>query len=606
MLFSLIASALILLICIIAALKLRKTGYKPGRVIDSSKCLFIGVVLSTIIMFIPIYTVKFKSSDCGIFETVLISIHNMIRLFVVDGDFDFITSNLPNSVSPWIVKIYVALFAVLFVLAPILTFGFLLSFFKDVSAYRKWICNKAILNHKSEIYVFSELNDKSIALAKSFYRKKPKKTFIAFTDVFENEEKDYELIERAKKLRAACFKKDITAIDFFDRRKKDNVKLFVLSENNSENIVQVLKLYEKYKNYENFTVFFFSTQSESEIYLVNAYKDIGTNESKGMKIRRVNEVQSLIYYNLYETGYENIFQSALSSENREGKQINAVVVGMGLHGTEMTKALTWFCQMDGYRVKIDSFDKDELAEEKFTSQCPELIKYSDNNIPTESKYSLAIHSSMDADTISFDSFISKLCKTTYVFVALGDDEKNLSVSVKLRSLFERMNISPVIQTIIYNSDVKKLLGGIKNFKKQEYNIDFIGDIESQYSDEVILNSEVEEQAKKLHLKYAKDREEDFWRYDYNYRSSTARVIHRKMKKLCGMAEIDKPADERSAEARENLRVLEHRRWNAFVRSEGYIYGGTTDKKGRNDLAKTHNCLVTYDKVPEENKINDDD
>ncbi len=175
MLFSLIASALILLICIIAALKLRKTGYKPGGVIDSSKCLFIGVVLSTIIMFIPIYTVKFKSSDCGIFETVLISIHNMIRLFVVDGDFDFITSNLPNSVSPWIVKIYVALFAVLFVLAPILTFGFLLSFFKDVSAYRKWICNKAILNHKSEIYVFSELNDKSIALAKSFYRKNLKK-----------------------------------------------------------------------------------------------------------------------------------------------------------------------------------------------------------------------------------------------------------------------------------------------------------------------------------------------------------------------------------------------------------------------------------------------
>lgn len=43
-----------------------------------------------------------------------------------------------------------------------------------------------------------------------------------------------------------------------------------------------------------------------------------------------------------------------------------------------------------------------------------------------------------------------------------------------------------------------------------------------------------------------------------------------------------------------------------MRSEGYVYGGTVEKSGRNDLAKTHNCLVPFDALPIAEQKKDDD
>lgn len=109
---------------------------------------------------------------------------------------------------------------------------------------------------------------------------------------------------------------------------------------------------------------------------------------------------------------------------------------------------------------------------------------------------------------------------------------------------------------------------------------------------------------KRHLKWGD--EDEFRRYDYNCRSSVASAIHRKMKVLCGIPGIEKEPEARTEEERQALRILEHRRWNAYMRSEGYVYGGTTEKTGRNDLAKTHNCLVPFSQLPYKEQIKDDD
>ena len=53
-------------------------------------------------------------------------------------------------------------------------------------------------------------------------------------------------------------------------------------------------------------------------------------------------------------------------------------------------------------------------------------------------------------------------------------------------------------------------------------------------------------------------------------------------------------------------MLEHNRWNAYMRSEGYVYGGTPEPEGRNDLAKMHNCLVRFELLSPEDKAKDDD
>ena len=50
--------------------------------------------------------------------------------------------------------------------------------------------------------------------------------------------------------------------------------------------------------------------------------------------------------------------------------------------------------------------------------------------------------------------------------------------------------------------------------------------------------------------------------------------------------------------------LEHKRWNAYMRSEGFVYSGSTDKKTRNDLGKMHNDLVPSSNLSEKEKIKD--
>ncbi len=585
-------------VCFVASIVVAIVGRKKNGAFKITNALFVGVVLSAIILFVPIYLNNFKSSDCGIFETVLISIHNMIRLFIVDGEFDFVVKNLPDA-APWVVRAYTVMFSVLFVFAPVLTFGFVLSFFKNASAYRRYITN-----FNRDTYVFSELNEKSLSLATSLFEG-DKKRVIVFTDVFEKDDEDgFELIDKAKKLGAICFRKDIVTINFSFHSKNSKISFFVMGNNNTENITQSLKLIELYKNRDNSNLYVFSTQVESEILLSNAIKNLTNQASVKLKVRRINEVRSLIYRNLYDRGYETIFKSALD-DGTDVKKINAVVVGLGQHGSEMTKALTWFGQMTDYLINVDAFDITDNCADKFASECPELVAFSGKlDIKGESKYTVNIHTSVDVESAEFDKRFALLPQATYVFVSLGTDEKNISAAVKIRTLCERLGYNPQIQAIVYNSEKKNALTGITNFKGQKYNVDYIGDMAESYSESVVLDSDVEAAALARHLKWGQ--ESDFWCYDYNYKSSVASAIHHKMKILCGVPGADKAPSERTEAELWDLRVLEHCRWNAYTRSVGYVWGGTTDKYGRNDLAKTHNCLVPFYELPISEQIKDDD
>ncbi len=592
----LIISAFCLGSSIVMAVSSVKAKHKIRRIPEPSKILFFGVILSSVFLFIPIYVNVFKENSCGIFEAIFISIHNVIRLFVVDGDFNFITSNLINAPSD-LYKGYTILFSILFVMAPVMTFGVVLSFFKNISAYERYFTH-----YNSDVFIFSELNDKSLALAESLYNKN-KDCFLVFTDVFEKqEEHSYELIKKVKEIGAVCFKNDVVTVDFSFHSKKSQLNFFAIGEDQTENLSQTLKIVNKLKNRENTNLYLFSTQVESEILLTSIFNN--SDDDIKIRVRRVNEVQSLVLRNLYEHGYEKIFESAYD-DNTGVRKINAVVIGMGQHGKEMTKALSWFCQMDGYLVEINSFDLNESTKENFISECPELMEFSGKlDVDGESKYTINIHAGIDVDSVTFDKVVQSLPRTTYVFVALGNDEKNISVSVKLRSIFERLGYAPEIQAIVYNSDKKEALTNITNFKGQAYNIDFIGDIRSSYSEGVILNSDVEEEALKRHLKWGN--ESEFWQYNYNYKSSIASAIHRKMKVLCGIPGVQKAPEDRSEDELWNLRILEHNRWNAYMRSEGYVYGGTVEKAGRNDLAKMHNCLVPFHELPLKEQEKDDD
>lgn len=580
-------SFVILVSSILFSVVLSKKRKRRGRVFNTFNICAFGVASSAVSMFIPIYSEIFKSGWDEYAKMILLSIHNMIRLFIIDGEFNIVL-DYTNDLKGWLEVAYPLLAAVLFLFAPILTFGVVLSFFKNFMSYMNYW-----FHYTREVYVFSELNDKAMALAKSI-KNKNKKRIVIFTDVIEKDEETFfELKEQAKEIGALTFKRDISAIDFKFHSKKKKIVFFAIGEQEAENLKQSLVLISNYKKRNNTFIYVFATNIESELLL----SDVDTDK---LIVHRVNEATSLVSRLLYDEGMK-IFHSATEYDEKE-KLISAVVLGMGKQGTEMAKALPWFCQMDGYHAEINLFDKDPLTESKFSCLCPELMDEKHNgdfSTKGEAHYKLSIHSGLEFEQKEFWEELRKIEKVTYIFVALGSDEQNIRAAVQLRSWFERQGLHPVIDAIVSDTDKKNALTGVKNRSGQKYDINFIGDIENSFSEKVILEQDVEAKALERHMKWGK--KEDFWKYEYNYRSSIASAIHRKMKIECGIAGADVEPSKREETAKWALRDLEHRRWNAYMRTEGYTLAET-----RNNMAKTHTCLIPFEDLSEEEKQKDDD
>lgn len=583
----LIISFAVIIISALLAFSTSAGKYKRGRIFTPLNIVLTGAILAVFIGLIPIYIQTVDNTKYHFLETLLFSALNTLQVFTINTNGDIILDNI-NESATLLSQLYSVYLSVLFVFAPFLTFGFLASFFKNFTAYIKYLTR-----FFKDVYVFSELNERSLALGADIKRNH-KDALIVYTDVFDNNtENFYELYERAMELKAICFKKDLLAINFKLHYNKSNITFFTIGADEVENMEQSLRLISLYNSKKNARLFVFSTSIESELLLTNAEKGY-------MTVRRVNEVRSLILRILYEDGY-TLFENAADASESE-KMISAVIVGMGKHGTEMLKALSWYCQMDGYTVRINAFDKDEKALDKFSARCPELVPGELNGAETTDEYNINIHSGIDVETKTFADEIGKLASVTYVLVALGSDEANIKTAVNLRTLFERSGSKPIIQAIVHNSDENKALQGIKNFKGQPYNIDFVGSIESSCSEKVIINSELEEEALQRHLKYGTA--DDFWKYEYNYRSSIASALHMKARIYCKIPGADKAEEDLTVDERDIIERLEHRRWNAYMRSEGYIYSGSPEKSSRNDLGKMHHDLVDFSRLSEEEKRKD--
>lgn len=590
-LICLIISMTCFVLSVLIAVEMNRRNYNCSkkRRFHPFNFVAVGVFVAALFMFIPIHNESFETAFLGDLRTICLSLFNSMQVFTLGCEFNVVKERIMYC-PDWLEVGYQAWAAVIFVLAPIFTFSFVLSMIKNITSSTRYL-----FEFFKDVYVFSELNEKALVLAKDIKSKHPKAAII-FTDVYEESKEGIsELVEDAKKIKAIFFKNDILVVDFNRHSAKKSIFFFAIDDNETNNLNVSLKLIETYRNRENTRIYVFSKKIESELLL--------TAIDKGkIKVRRVNEVRSLVNRLLYEQG-EILFDGAKTAEDGK-KLISAVVVGMGNHGIEMVKALTWFCQMDGYKIEINAFDKDPLAREKFSALAPELMSSDYNGVEKEgeAQYKIMIHPGIDVETITFSNEIEKIKNATYVMVALGNDDVNIKTAVNLRMYFERMKIQPVIQTIIYNSQQKRALKGIKNFKGQAYNIDFIGDIESSYTENVIMNSELEKIALERHMKWGD--EATFWDYEYNYRSSMAVAIHMKAREKCGISGSSKKEKELTVEERDIIENLEHRRWNAYTRADGYVYSKSRDKSSRNDLGKMHHDLVPFSALSEEEKRKD--
>lgn len=202
---------------------LRKRRYRKNKIATSLNLMFLGVGISATLLFIPLYyhqimhgvtlhssfseywklaesllnNVKdlLLSGEYRFFEVFLqpqvtdtwdqiwepcssyisvffAAVQHALRLFALEGDFYefFIASDVfieAGNIGLGMIRAYYLLGTLLYLLAPLLTFTALISFFKNLLAYLRyrWWGGR-------EVHVFSELNPKSLALAKSIIDEK--------------------------------------------------------------------------------------------------------------------------------------------------------------------------------------------------------------------------------------------------------------------------------------------------------------------------------------------------------------------------------------------------------------------------------------------------
>lgn len=527
------------------------------------KELTLALFCASVVIFLPVYSDMFRLDGGKLVKVILLSIHNTIRLFIVDGEYTIISDFIGQDRGA-VDTMYGIVAAVYFVLSPVLTFGFVLSFFKNFNARKKFL-----LGYSKDVFIFSELNEKTLALAKSLIEGNEKRLII-FNDVYENiGEQNCENIDAARGMGAILFQEDILVSNYSIHSKKASMYFFIAGENESENISHAMQLIPKYRDTENTHLILFSAGVETDV--ITGHTDKGR-----MKVRCIDPSRALIENYLYEYGSE-LFDTA------DNKHVGVLLMGLGRNGSNMLKSLSWFLQMDGYDSRIDAFDIDEKAESRMRADCPELLdeKINGKYIEDDARYDIRIHSGMDVHGAEFIDCVKEIPDISFIFVSLGNDTENLKAALNMRIQCERMGIHPIIRAIYEGNSLSGYLNEISNFKHQKYDICFMGAVDSMYSEKVVIDSELEEKGLELHSRWD-DNAEAFFAYEYNYHSSIAAVIHEKAKNHC-IGDDENP-------------VLEHKRWNAYMRSEGYVFGGSTKAEGRNDLGKMHNCLTGYNNL----------
>ena len=326
-----------------------------------------------------------------------------------------------------------------------------------------------------------------------------------------------------------------------------------------------------------------------------------------MKIRRINENRN---FALQELSDHPIFDGAI--EEGGIKKIGVLLVGLGGYGTELLKAFSWCAQMPGYEFTIHVFDK-EKGEDKIKAAAPEFIEKNHTKEPTEAHYDIHFHDDTDVNSDKFIEELKKLKGITRVYVALGDDERNIETALKIRTVLERerqKNPSlpePPIYPIVYSAaktesvmlaKMQSDLGDmpeLKNMEGKEYKIYFIGALKTRYSLKSVERAELEDAALKLHLHWSKTELEiekaskKYQRFEYFRNSSMAQAVYRRL--IDTYANISAADDEKE----KILMDYEHRRWNAYTRADGYVF---FEKPGfdpakdpdKDHIAKTHRDL----------------
>lgn len=632
--FDQIIAALIFALTVVFALTWATFGkHRKKQVVTTLRILFVGTFFAAIAHYTPILYSMLQSqvnpTPWG--DAIINAIQYTLKMFMLSADVTFVMSEeaMRTFSSPAVAQFAITLASIFYIVAPLFTFGFILSLFKNLTSRIKYrLCFFA------HTHVFPEINEESVALAKDIKKNSRKLLFaiprdiVVFGDASQSGSLvSNEVVCEAYDVADLVMQWDINSLKLKFGFSKRKVSIYLISGDENKKATLAKDIVREY-DIDNVFLYLISGSLYSEL-LMGALHSMGeSGKKRRITIMRNDPARSFVYNNLQKHG-ELLFERARDIDGE--KVISAVLVGLGSYGTTMLKTLAWFCQVEGYTLKINAFDLDKDVENRLKAQCPELLSEKYNGVKTfgEPYYEINIHGGYDARGKKFIDKIKQIDDATYFLVCLGNDEANLEAAVNIRRATEGVaypgGTKPDIETIIYNHETQKMIGidwadnstkdspvGATNHRSQPYNVITSADVEEIYSVSCLINAEAVNNAFERHCEYAlssasgKTKEQvlaeahnSFWGYEYNMRSSLAKALHVELLKKLGLYsplsrdEVKRITNKQEAVALANQ---EHIRWSAYLRSEGFSWSGSYEPSSRNDLAKLHHNLVPTDKL----------
>ena len=590
-----------------------------------------GVFLASAAMCFPVMNMQ---ENAGIALAMCIS--HSIRMFVVDTGADDILSMLTRDMLGSMLLPYKMLVATLYLLAPVFTLGVVLQYFSNTFERLRMRLKK-----KHDLYIFSELNTRSLEIATDMWscaKKAGRRLEIVFCCSDKKDSVNTDQEKSARKLNAVLLPEEIIHVRLNSQRRR--VNYYIISEDDDANVDQTLKMihdmtggsawYNKQRLCQrNVTLHCYAINAEAEILL-------DAKDKQDLKVVLVDEVRDAVYEQLYEYP---LYMNQMKTGGAKQNMLTLLIVGGGKAGCEFLKAAVWSGQMISYKLNIHLFDLEGTnLQERLEEECPELLA-------EEGNYQICIHEG-DVFSGTMQSELDALGQVDYCVSALGDDERSIRAAVWMRRHFcaktgyTKPFICAYVQSLAKKMAVSELSENTRRKTSLSYEIVPFGCGGVYYGNEsdaafVLEYLGLGVQSHYFRLNRGSDAEsrryavQNFYEKQGNRRSSIANGMHintklwemgygilrvpengeelecyRRCVKPVDFAEILASLSETERAAYYNL---EHERWMAYVRTEGWRLasnGGRTlaeiracyelyceEFKNQNYLAKMHPALV---------------
>lgn len=186
----------------------------------------IAVFIALFFIYLPVYLWNYEplsdKNTTFIVRPVMLCIHNALRTFILDGEADMVIKNLYETEEQGcgydLFRVLYSVYTIfLYIVAPLLTFGTVLSYFSSFFGNLK-----LFFTVKRPVCVMSELNERSVILADSIlerYRnekaggdakaKKSKDPLIVYMDIRKRDETDEQLLLAAQRQHAVQLRQNV-------------------------------------------------------------------------------------------------------------------------------------------------------------------------------------------------------------------------------------------------------------------------------------------------------------------------------------------------------------------------------------------------------------